>query len=85
MPAFNNTKTDEELDELFDKIVNRLSILEKLIETVDKTEQERINNVIDSIRFVLDYFALDKNVNYSDSDSKKILLILNLVIQKEVD
>ena len=37
----------------------------------DVTERKRINNVIDSIRFVLDYFALDKNVNYSDSDSEQ--------------
>ena len=37
----------------------------------DVTERKRINNVIDSIRFVLDYFALDENVNYSDSDSEQ--------------
>ena len=29
--AFNDTKTDEELDELFDKIVNKLTLLKKLI------------------------------------------------------
>ena len=30
--AFNNTKTDEDLDEFFDKIVNKLNILKKLIQ-----------------------------------------------------
>ena len=29
--AFNDTKTDEELDELFDKIVNKFTVLKKLI------------------------------------------------------
>ena len=70
--AFNNTKTDKELDEFFDKIVNKLNILEKLINAVsDITEKKRINNVIDSIRFVLDYAAFDKHISYSDSDNKQ--------------
>ena len=39
--AFNNTKTDEEHDELFDKIVNKLTLLKKLINTVcDITEKK---------------------------------------------
>ena len=39
--AFNNTKTDKELDELLDKIVNKLNILEKLINAVsDITEKK---------------------------------------------
>ena len=65
-----STKTKEELDELFDKTVNRLNILEKLIDTVsDITEKKRINNVITSIKFVLDYVALNKYNSYSDIDS----------------
>ena len=39
--AFNNTKTDKELDEFLDKIVNKLNILEKLINAVsDITEKK---------------------------------------------
>ena len=30
--ALDNTKTDEELDELFDKITNKLTVLTKLIQ-----------------------------------------------------
>ena len=72
MAAFNNTKTDEGYDKLFYKIVNRLNILEELIEAVsDITERKRINNVIKSVKFVLDKFAFDKNVSYSHSDSKQ--------------
>ena len=72
LAAFNNTKTNEERDELFDKTKNKLNIFKKLNITVsDVTERKGTNNVIDSIRFVLDYFALDKNVNYSDSDSEQ--------------
>ena len=42
MVAFKNTKTDEELDELFGKIVNRLNIFKKLINTVsDITEKKK--------------------------------------------
>ena len=72
MLAFNNTKTDEERDELFDKIVNKLSTLKKLVKIVsNKTEKKRINNVIKSVEFALDQVAFDKNVSYSDSDSKQ--------------
>ena len=72
MVAFNNTKIDEEFDEFFDKIVNKLNIFKKLINTVsDITEKKRINDVIDSIKFVLDYVAFDKNTSYNDSDSKQ--------------
>ena len=54
MVAFNNIKTDEELDELFDKIVNKLSTLKKLLKIVsNKTEKKRINNVIKSVEFAL--------------------------------
>ena len=50
----------------------RLILLKKLINTVsDITEKKRINNVIKSIEFILNYFAFDKNVSYSDSDSKQ--------------
>ena len=72
MAAFKNIKTGKDLDELFDKIVNRLKILKKLINTVSNiTEKKRINNVIKSIEFVLDNVAFSKNVSYSDIDSKQ--------------
>ena len=62
----------EEHDKLFYKIVNRLNIFKKLIEAVsDITERKRINNVITSVKFVLDKVAFDKNVSYSDKDSKQ--------------
>ena len=39
--AFNNTKTDEEHDELFHKIASKLTFLKKLINTVsDITEKK---------------------------------------------
>ena len=72
MAAFKNIKTGKDLDELFDKIVNRLKILKKLINTVSNiTEKKRINNVIKSIEFVLNDVTSDKIVSYSDSDSKQ--------------
>ena len=37
----------------------------------DITEKKRINNVIKSIEFVLDNLAFNKNVSYSDIDSKQ--------------
>ena len=37
----------------------------------NKTEKERINNVIKSVDFFLDQIAFDKNVSYSDSDNKQ--------------
>ena len=68
--AFNDTKTDEEHDELFDKIVNKLTLLKKLINTVsDITEKKRIYNLIKGIEFILDYIASNRDV--SDSDSKQ--------------
>ena len=72
MVAFNNTKIDEEFDEFFDKIVNKLNIFKKLINTVsDITEKKRINNLIKNIESVLNYLAFHKNTSYSDSDSKQ--------------
>ena len=72
MVALNNIKTDEELDELFDKIVNKLSTLKKLVKIVsNETEKKRINNVIKSVDFALDQVEFDKNISYSDSDSKQ--------------
>ena len=72
MVAFNNTKIDEELDEFFDKIVNKLNIFKKLINTVsDITEKKIINNLIKNIESVLNYLAFHKNTSYSDSDSKQ--------------
>ena len=48
----------------------RLILLKKLINTVsDITEKKRINNIIKSVKFVLDYVSFDKNISYSDSDS----------------
>ena len=70
--AFDNTKTDEEFDELFDKTDTKLNTLKKLVKIVsNKTEKEKINNVIKSVEFILDQIAFDKNVNYSDSDNKQ--------------
>ena len=70
MVAFKNTKTDEELDELFGKIVNRLNIFKKLINAVsDITEKKRMNNVKKSIKFILNHVAVNKNASYSESDS----------------
>ena len=72
MGAFNNIKTDEELDKLFDKIVNKSSTLKELVKIAsNKTEKKRINKVIKSVEFALDQVAFDKNVSYSDSDSKQ--------------
>ena len=71
MLAFNNTKTDEERDELFDKIVNKLSALKKLVKIVSsETEKKRINNVIKSVEFALDQVASlgDSEPDFSDSD-----------------
>ena len=71
MVAFKNTKTDDELDELFDKIVNKLNIFKKLINTVpDITEKKRINNLIKNIEFVLNYLAFYKNTSYIDINKK---------------
>ena len=39
--AFNNTKTDEERDELFDKIVNKLSTLKKLVKIVSSETEKK--------------------------------------------
>ena len=69
--AFDNTKTDEERDELFDKIVNKLNIFRKLVKIVSsETEKKRINNVIKDIEFVLDYAASldDSEQGFSNSD-----------------
>ena len=81
--ALDNTKTDEELDELFDKITNKLAVLKTLINTVsDIAEKKRIDNVIKGIEFVLDYVAY-----YSDASDivNQILLLLTLAIQKGAD
>ena len=64
--AFNNTKTNEQLDKLFDKIANKLTTLRKLVKIVSNiTEKKRINNVIKGAEFTLDYVA-----SLGDSDSK---------------
>ena len=72
MAAFDNTNTNKEFDELFDKIDTKLNTLKNLVKIVsNKTEKERINNVIKSVDFFLDQIAFDKNVSYSDSDNKQ--------------
>ena len=44
--VFNNTKTNEELDKLFNNIDKKLTTLKKLVKIVsDLTEKKRINNV----------------------------------------
>ena len=53
--TFNNTKTNEELDKLFDKIANKLGVLKKLVKIVSgDTEKKIINNVIKGADFTLD-------------------------------
>ena len=50
MVVFNNTKTDKQRNEFFDKVVNKLTLLKKFINTVsDITEKKRMNNVIKGI------------------------------------
>ena len=41
MLAFNNTKTDEERDELFDKIVNKLNTFKKLVKIVSSESEKK--------------------------------------------
>ena len=49
-----------------------MNTLKKLLKIVsNKTEKERINNVIKSVEFVLDQIAFDKNVSYSNSDNEQ--------------
>ena len=53
--AFNDTKTDEESDELYDRIVKMLALLKNLVNAVSNIdEKERINNVIEAVEFTLD-------------------------------
>ena len=50
----------------------KLNTLKNLVKIVsNKTEKERINNVIKSVEFVLDQIAFDKNVSYSNSDNEQ--------------
>ena len=56
MAAFDNTKTDEEFDELSD---NYLNTFKKLVRIVpNKTEKERINNVTKIVEFILDQICI---------------------------
>ena len=67
--AFNDTKNDEECDELYDRIVKKLALLKKLVNTVSNiAEKERINNVIKNAEFVLNYVAYYRDFSDSDSD-----------------
>ena len=67
--AFNDTKNDEECDELYDRIVKKLALLKKLVNTVSNiAEKERINNVIKGVELALNYVAYHRDVSDSDSD-----------------
>ena len=44
--AFNNTKTDKELNELFDMISNKSGTLKKSIKIVSNITEKKRNNVI---------------------------------------
>ena len=68
MDAFNNTKTSEELDELFNKISNKSRTLKKLVKIVPNiTEKKRVDNMIKGVEFTLDYAA---SLGYINSNSK---------------
>ena len=67
--AFNDTKNDEECDELYDRIVKKLALLKKLVNTVSNiAEKERTNYVVKGVEFVLNYVAYYRDVSDSDSD-----------------
>ena len=85
MAAFNNTKTNEELNIFFDKITNKFGTLKKLVKIVSNiTEEKRINNMIKGVRFVLDYVASLGTVIVVVIVNQ-VFLVLTLVIQKGVD
>ena len=75
--VFNNTKTNKQQNRLFDKINNELTTMKKLVNIVSNTtEKRRINNVIKSVEFTVDYFAplgdsdgkSDSSIGFSDAD-----------------
>ena len=69
MNVFYNTKTDEKSGELYDRIVKKLALLKKLVNTVSNiAEKERINNVIKGVELALNYVAYHRDVSDSDSD-----------------
>ena len=69
MNVFYNTKTDEKSGELYDRIVKKLALLKKLVNTVSNiAEKERINNVIKGVELALNYVAYYRDVSDSDSD-----------------
>ena len=70
--AFNNTKTDEERNELLEQL-NTLKMLVKIASR--ETEKERINNVMKSVKFVLDYAASfdDSKQDFSGSDFSDLI------------
>ena len=91
MLVFKNTKTNEKCDELFDKIVNKLTTLKKSVKIMSNgTEKKRINNVIKSVEFALDQVASlgDSKQDFSDSEfgdaEGKVLKILtpNLMLRR---
>ena len=85
MAAFNNTKTNEELNIFFDKITNKFGTLKKLVKIVSNiTEEKRINNMIKGVRFVLDYVASLGTVIVVVIVNQ-VFLVLTLMIQKGVD
>ena len=40
--AFNNTKNDEESDKLYDRIVKKLALLKKLVDTVSNIAENKL-------------------------------------------
>ena len=75
--AFDNTKTDEKSGELSDRIVKKLVLLKKLVNTVsDIAEKQRINNVIKGVEFALNYVAYYRDVSDSDSDFLTLTLVI---------
>ena len=89
--AFNSTKINEKLDELFYKIANKLGALKKLVEIVSNdTDKKRINNVRKGFEFTLDYVASlgDSEPNFSSFDFSDIkrkglkILTLNQMLRR---
>ena len=77
MNAFDNTKTDEKSGELYDRIVKKLVLLKKLVNTVsDIAEKQRINNGIKGVEFALNYVAYYRDVSDSDSDFLTLTLVI---------
>ena len=55
MNAFNNTKTNKDLNKLFHKIANKLGALKMLLKIVSNDTEKK--NVIKGVEFISDYVA----------------------------